>query len=133
MRASSIEQSGHSKEKRSDCPLLIAGCQRLCGARRCSLALLSALQAPKGALVVMDRGITQDNITWLAAQGYRLVVSRERKRTFDLASAMTVTTATQQTVGAVEDPGGPSVLLFRRGNKRRRPLLSASPSALRMP
>ncbi len=37
--------------------------------------------------------------SWLAAQGYRyLVVSRERKRTFDLASAMTVTTATQQTV-----------------------------------
>ena len=62
--------------------------------------MLTALQAPKGALVVMDRGIaTQDRITWLAEQGYRyLVVSRERKRTFDLASAMTVTTATQQPV-----------------------------------
>ena len=60
--------------------------------------MLTSLQAPKGALVVMVRGIaTQDNITWLAAQGYHyLVVSRER--TFDLAAAMTVTTATQQPV-----------------------------------
>ena len=80
----------------------------LYGALKCLLATSAsrtrwprtALQAPKGALVVMDRGIaTQDNITWLAEQGYRyLVVSRERKRTFDLASAMTVTTATQQSV-----------------------------------
>ena len=67
----------------------------------------------------MDRGIaTQDNITWLAAQGYRyLVVSRERKRTFDLASAMTVTTATQQTVHLhkvlSEDGQEARVLLFR--------------------
>ena len=107
-------QRGHSKEKRSDCPLLTLGLmldasgfvrrsQVFAGnvSESHTLAeMLSALQAPKGALVVMDRGIaTQDNITWLAEQGYRyLVVSRERKRTFDLASAMTVTTATQQTV-----------------------------------
>ena len=105
---------GHSKEKRSDCPLLTLGLMLDASGfvRRSQVfagnvsephtlaEMLSALQAPKGALVVMDRGIaTQDNITWLAAQGYRyLVVSRERKRTFDLASAMTVTTATQQTV-----------------------------------
>ena len=107
-------QRGHSKEKRSDCPLLTLGLmldasgfvrrsQVFAGnvSESHTLAeMLSALQAPKGALVVMDRGIaTQDNITWLAEQGYRyLVVSRERKRTFDVASAMTVTTATQQTV-----------------------------------
>ena len=105
---------GHSKEKRSDCPLLTLGLMLDASGfvRRSQVfagnvsephtlaEMLSALQAPKGALVVMDRGIaTQDNITWLAAQGYRyLVVSRERKRTFDLASAMTVTTATQQPV-----------------------------------
>ena len=105
---------GHSKEKRSDCPLLTLGLMLDASGfvRRSQVfagnvsephtlpEMLSALQAPKGALVVMDRGIaTQDNITWLAAQGYRyLVVSRERKRTFDLASAMTVTTATQQSV-----------------------------------
>ena len=117
-------QRGHSKEKRSDCPLLTLGLMLDASGfvRRSQVfagnvsephtlaEMLSALQAPKGALVVMDRGIaTQDNITyktaqavacsWLAEQGYRyLVVSRERKRTFDLASAMTVTTATQQTV-----------------------------------
>ena len=115
---------GHSKEKRSDCPLLTLGLMLDASGfvRRSQVfagnvsephtlaEMLTALQAPKGALVVMDRGIaTQDNITyktaqavacsWLAAQGYRyLVVSRERKRTFDLASAMTVTTATQQPV-----------------------------------
>ena len=107
-------QRGHSKEKRSDCPLLTLGLMLDASGfvRRSQVfagnvsephtlaEMLSALQAPKGALVVMDRGIaTQDRITWLAEQGYRyLVVSRERKRTFDLASAMTVTTATQQTV-----------------------------------
>ena len=107
-------QRGHSKEKRSDCPLLTLGLMLDASGfvRRSQVfagnvsephtlaEMLSALQAPKGALVVMDRGIaTQDNITWLAAQGYRyLVVSRERKRTFDPASAMTVTTATQQPV-----------------------------------
>ena len=107
-------QRGHSKEKRSDCPLLTLGLMLDASGfvRRSQVfagnvsephtlaEMLTALQAPKGALVVMDRGIaTQDNITWLAEQGYRyLVVSRERKRTFDLASAMTVTTATQQTV-----------------------------------
>ena len=107
-------QRGHSKEKRSDCPLLTLGLMLDASGfvRRSQVfagnvsephtlaEMLSALQAPKGALVVMDRGIaTQDRITWLAEQGYRyLVVSRERKRTFDLASAMTVTTATQQPV-----------------------------------
>ena len=105
---------GHSKEKRSDCPLLTLGLMLDASGfvRRSQVfagnvsephtlaEMLTALQAPKGALVVMDRGIaTQDRITWLAEQGYRyLVVSRERKRTFDLASAMTVTTATQQPV-----------------------------------
>ena len=105
---------GHSKEKRSDCPLLTLGLMLDASGfvRRSQVfagnvsephtlaEMLTALQAPKGALVVMDRGIaTQDRITWLAEQGYRyLVVSRERKRTFDLASAMTVTTATQQSV-----------------------------------
>ena len=90
--------------------------------------MLSALQAPN--LVVMDRGI-QDNITWLAAQGYRYLVVSKR----NLASAMTVTTATQQTVHLRCCPKMRPVCIAipRRGNKRRRPLLSASPSALRMP
>ena len=132
-------QRGHSKEKRSDCPLLTLGLMLDASSfvRRSQVftgnvsephtlaEMLTALQAPKGALVVMDRGIaTQDNITWLAAQGYRyLVVSRERKRTFDLASAMTVTTATQQTVHlhkVLSEDGqeAPSVLLFRGAGRK---------------
>ena len=152
------------KEKRSDCPLLTLGLMLDASSfvRRSQVfagnvsephtlaEMLTALQAPKGALVVMDRGIaTQDNITyktaqavacsWLAAQGYRyLVVSRERKRTFDLASAMTVTTATQQSVHLhkVLSEDGQETRLYcysERVKKRRRPLPSASPSALKTP
>ena len=126
-------QRGHSKEKRSDCPLLTLGLMLDASGfvRRSQVfagnvsephtlaEMLSALQAPKGALVVMDRGIaTQDNITWLAAQGYRyLVVSRERKRTFERVGddgddGNTADGTLAQ--GAVRRwPGGPSVLLFR--------------------
>ena len=47
--------------------------------------MLDALNAPRAALVVMDRGIaTEDRVQWLREQGYRyLVVSRERTRHFD--------------------------------------------------
>ena len=52
--------------------------------------MLSALRAPRGALVVMDRGIaTEDRVTWLRDSGYRyLVVSRERRRRFDADAAV---------------------------------------------
>lgn len=44
--------------------------------------MLKDLEAPKGALIVMDRGIaTEANLGWLREKGYRyLVVSRERGR-----------------------------------------------------
>ncbi len=47
--------------------------------------MLDKLKAPKGALVVMDRGIaTQANIDWLIEHHYRyLVVSREQTRSFN--------------------------------------------------
>ena len=47
--------------------------------------MLEALEAPVGALVVMDRGVATDAcVTWLRDNGYRyLVVSRERHRRFD--------------------------------------------------
>ena len=87
---------GHSKEKRSDCPLLTLGlmldvsgfvrrsqvfagnaveCRTLAG-------ILGGLSASPGALVVMDRGIaTEENLAWLREHGYRyLVVSRESGR-----------------------------------------------------
>ena len=90
---------GHSREKRSDCPLLTLGLV-LDGSgfvRRSEVfsgsvseaatlaGMLDALHAPADALVVMDAGIaTEANITWLKDGGYRyLVVSRERNRHFD--------------------------------------------------
>ena len=100
---------GRSKEKRSDCPLLTLGLvldgsgfvrrsEVLAGnvAESGTLAgLLKALEAPPEAVVVMDKGIaTEENIKWLQAQGWRYVVaSRERKREFDVAAAVTVETA----------------------------------------
>jgi len=87
---------GHSKERRTDCPLLtlalvlddsgfvirskvMAGNAVEC---RTLEGMLKDLDAPPGALVVMDRGIaTEVNLAWLRERGYRyLVVSRERER-----------------------------------------------------
>ena len=87
---------GHSKEKRSDCPLVTLGLvvdgsgfvrssQTFAGnfAEAETLAtMLTGLNAPPGALVVMDAGIASEaNIDWLKSHGYRyLVVSCERTR-----------------------------------------------------
>ena len=102
-------QRGHSKEQRSDCPLVTLGLvldgsgfvrrsQTFDGAVSEGTTLdgmLQGLGAPRGALVVMDAGIaTADNILWLRTQGYRyLVVSRERQRQFDATAATALTTA----------------------------------------
>jgi len=105
---------GRSKEKRKDCPLVTLGLvldgsgfvrssQTFAGnvSEAGTLELmLKDLNAPQGALVVMDAGIaTQDNIDWLIASGYRyLVVSRERNRQFDPEQAIGLTTASGDTV-----------------------------------
>ena len=107
-------QRGHSKEKRSDCPLLTLGLmldasgfvrrsQLFAGnvrEHRTLAGMLEALRAPAGALVVMDRGVATDAcITWLREHGYRyLVVSRERHRQFDADAAVSVRTQSNQTV-----------------------------------
>lgn len=99
---------GHSKEKRSDCPLLTLGMvldasgfvrrsRMLAGnAVECRTleGMLQDLDVPAGALVVMDRGIaTESNLAWLREHGYRyLVVSRERTRHMPQGE-MTLTTA----------------------------------------
>ena len=104
---------GHSKEKRSDCPLLTLGLvldasgfvrrsRVLAGnAVECRTleGMLKDLAAPAGALVVMDRGIaTEANLAWLREQGYRyLVVSRERGRSMPQGET-TLTTAGSDTV-----------------------------------
>ncbi len=107
-------QRGRSKEKRSDCPLLTLGLV-LDGSgfvRRSEVfagnasegktlaPMLAGLEAPAGALIVMDRGVaTEDNLRWLREQGYRyLVVSRERTRRFDPDQALCIETASRQKV-----------------------------------
>ena len=105
---------GHSKEKRSDCPLLTLGLmldasgfvrrsQVFAGnvrEHRTLAGMLEALDAPPGALVVMDRGVaTEAAIGWLRDNRYRyLVVSRERHRQFDAETAVSIQTQSKQTV-----------------------------------
>lgn len=105
---------GHSKEKRSDCPLVTlalvldgSGFVRRSKMFSGSVAesstleeMLEDLAVPTGALVIMDRGIaTEANIAWLVAHHYRyLVVSRERTRQFDADQAVAVPTASNKTV-----------------------------------
>ena len=107
-------QRGHSKEKRSDCPLLTLGLMLDASGfvrrskvfagnvreHRTLAGMLEALEAPAGALVVMDRGVATDaGVTWLRDNGYRyLVVSRERHRRFDADAAVALQTQSDQTV-----------------------------------
>ena len=57
--------------------------------------MLSGLDAPPGAMVIMDAGIaTEANVTWLAEHGYRyLVVRRGGVRQFDETQAVSIETA----------------------------------------
>jgi transposase len=105
---------GHSKEKRSDCPLVtLAMALDASGFARRSRVfagnasepvtlkdMLTGLGAPSGATVVMDAGIaTEANLTWLRAQGYEyVVVSRLRERQFDPALATEVESAGDATI-----------------------------------
>ncbi len=129
-------QRGHSKEKRSDCRLLTLGLV-LDGAgfvrrsevfagrvdeHRTLAGMLEALEAPRGALVVMDRGVaTEDRIGWLQQEGYRyLVVSRQGRRQFEAEAAVTVDTASKKTLQLhkqVSDDGK-EVRLYCRSQER---------------
>ena len=103
-----------SKEKRSDCPLVTLGLV-LDGSgfvRRSKTfegnvsegttlqVMLTGLQAPPGALVIMDAGIaTQANIDWLIEHKYRyLVVRRGGVRSFDAAQSVATQTQGGETV-----------------------------------
>ena len=105
---------GHSKECRSDCPLVTLA-MALDGSgfpRRSRVfagnasepatlkEMLTGLGAPPGATVVMDAGIASEaNLTWLRAQGYHyVVVSRLRERQFDPAQATSVQSAGDVTI-----------------------------------
>ncbi len=128
---------GHSKEKRSDCPLVTLGLV-LDGSgfiRRSRMFegnvsegstlsdMLSGLDAPKEAMVIMDRGIaTEANIAWLTEHGYRyLVVSRERTRQFDPDQATETTTASDEPIRIqrVLSDDGSEVRLYCYSEKRK--------------
>lgn len=110
---------GRSKEKRSDCPLVTLGlvCDGSGFIRRSRVfagnavecrtleEMLNGLNAPVGALVIMDRGIaTAANIAWLKGHGYRyLVVSRERERHFDEAAADSIAGAGGESIRLVRE------------------------------
>jgi len=119
---------GHSKEKRTDSPLLTLGLV-LDGSgfvRRSEVfagavgedttlePMLEALQAPKGALVVMDAGVaTEANVVWLREGGYRyLVVSRERTRRFDPDLAVALKTRSRQSVHVHKVEGDEETRLY---------------------
>ncbi len=111
---------GHSKEKRSDCPLLTLGLvldgsgfvrrsQVFTGAvSECKTleGMLLELDVPAGALIVMDRGLsTEANLTRLRDNGFRyLVVSRRANRQdVDLDEAVLSETRGNQKVHVRKD------------------------------
>ena len=89
---------GHSKDKRTDRPLLTLGLvldgsgfirsSRVFAGNVSEVStlkeVLENLDAPPGAVVVMDRGISSsENIEWLRESGFRyIVVNREQRREF---------------------------------------------------
>ena len=105
---------GHSKECRSDCPLVtLAMALDVSGfVRRVQFfagnasepatlkGMLTGLDAAPGATVVMDAGIAaQSNLTWLREQGYHyVVVSKLRQRQFDPSLATEVQSAGDVTI-----------------------------------
>ena len=105
---------GHSKECRSDCPLVtLAMALDTSGfVRRVQFfpgnasepttlqSMLTGLDAAPGATVVMDAGIsTEANLAWLREQGYHYVVaSKLRERQFDPSLASEVQSAGDVTV-----------------------------------
>jgi hypothetical protein len=100
--ANAKAKRGHSKEKRSDCPLVtlalvldgqgfpkrsetFEGNVSEPKTLAALLARLSRSRRGSGATVVLDAGLaTEENIAWLREQSYRyLVVSRSPKKVFD--------------------------------------------------
>ena len=127
---------GRSKEKRSDCPLLTLGLvldgsgfvhrsRTFAGnvSEATTLAeMLEGLDAPAGALVVMDAGIaTEANLSWLAARGYRyLVVRRGGARQFEASQSIAIETAGGETIRVQKEIGkeGKEVRLYCHSSRR---------------
>ncbi|MEW6041615.1 MAG: IS1634 family transposase [Elusimicrobiota bacterium] len=99
MDESEKAKRGHSKEKRTDCPIVTLALV-LDGSgfvRRSKVfegnifegntfvGMISELGISKSSIIVMDRGIaTEENIAWMKSNDYKyIVVSRERYREFE--------------------------------------------------
>ena len=137
-RQQPLAQRGHSKERRSDCPLLtlalvldgsgfVRRSQVFAGNVQEASTLqdmLDQLGAGRGSLVVMDRGIaTEQTLAWLDERGYRyLAVSREGRRRFEQARAESVQTASggQVQVERVLDEDGRQVRLYCYSQQREK-------------
>ena len=137
-------QRGHSKEGRTDAPLLTLGLVLDASGfvRRSSVfagnvaeattlgTMLESLGASRKGVVIMDRGIaTKANLAWLRDNAYRyLVVSRDSTRVFDAdKAATTVLTASRETVdvyieevvGEEQDAGSYREVLLRCHSEAR--------------
>ena len=119
---------GHSKECRSDCPLVtLAMALDASGfVRRVQFfpgnasepatlkGMLTGLHAAPGATVVMDAGIAAlANLSWLREQGYHYVVaSKLRERQFDPALATSVQSAGGVMIGLQRVQGAQGEVLL---------------------
>jgi len=146
-KANKLGQLGHSKEKRSDCPLVtLALMLDSSGFPKCSKVFEGNISEPatlekmiKGmekkslspdifeplkATIVMDAGIAfEENIEWLKENGYPyIVVSRKRHRQFIEDAAVVVKQDKNGTVKAqkVIDSENNEVLLYCHSTQREK-------------
>jgi len=146
-KANELGKLGHSKENRTDCPLVtLALMLDSSGFPKCSQVFEGNVSEPvtlekmiKGmerkrvspelfepskATIVMDAGIaTEDNIEWLKGNGYPyIVVSRKRHRQFNEDDAVVVKQDKDCTVKAqkVIDPENNEVLLYCHSTQREK-------------
>ena len=128
VRGNGKAKRGHSKEKRTDCPLVTLGLvldgsgfvrrSRVFAGNaveaRTLAGMLEGLGAPKEALVILDRGIaTEENISWLKEHGYRyLVMARGGKREGLGEEAKSFISATGESLRVSREDDGEEARLY---------------------
>jgi transposase len=140
-RANTLAAHGHSKEKRTDCPLVTLGLvldssgfprrshvyEGNVNESKTLAEMLHDLEqegtsSDQKSTVVMDAGIaTEDNIVWLKKHQYPyLVVSRKKHREFDEASSVVVKQDNECTVRVekIFDEETQETLLYCHSSKR---------------
>jgi len=141
-----LAKRGHSKEKRTDCPLVTLGLvldssgfpkrSHVYEGNVSEAATLSEMihglqqkgtSEQQNPTVVMDAGIaTQENIDWLNAHGYPyLVVSRKRHREFDASKSTIVKQDAECTVKAqkvIDEETGETLLYCHSSQREKKEL-----------